>query len=130
MSRANDKGNEAELYVQKHYEAKGYTVHRARASRQKIGLKTITVSHDIWGCFDLLCKKADEIIYIQVACGSKKADKEKKILAVDIWGPQDRIEIWLKMDGGVWKIYRFNGQGFAETAQIRGGKYYELRDAA
>lgn len=128
MSRGNDKGNEAELYVQKHFEEKGYVVHRARASRQKMGLRTITVSHDIFGCFDLLCKKPDELIYVQVACGSKKSDKKKKILAVGCWSKWDKIEIWLSMGKGTWKIYRYNGNEFTEAAGIlHGGKYYELK---
>jgi len=129
------RGNEAELYVQKYHEERGYTVHRAYASAFKIGNMTQSRSHDVFGVFDLLCKKSGEPMKcIQVSTGCRKAEKEKKILALGLWNGDpyeyEEIEIWLYKGKGEWQIFTLRDGSFKERAEIRRGKVYELKEAA
>ena len=128
MASNRSRGNDAEKYVQKHYQDQGYIVHRAYASITNFGSGPRSITHDLFGVFDMACKKKGEPpIYVQVSTGCRKAEKEKKILALGAFdGAYEKVEIWLYFGQGVWKIYELIEGSFQERRQIRGGKTYIL----
>ena len=123
-------GMKNELYVQKYLEGDGYVVHRARASLIKTKTSVFCRSNDILECIDILGKRKDrKILWIQVSTGSRKSEKEKKILSQDVWNPKtDEVEIWLCFKGNLWKIYKldFKENKFVEYKKIERGKTFTI----
>jgi len=138
-----EKGNKNELYVQKFFESKGFTCHRARPSifpftekkkgagkndsfKRKIG----TRSNDIFKVFDIIAKKENSPTYwIQVSTGSRKAEKQKKIKAIgNIYNSMDKVQLWLSFGEGVWKIYELIDGEMKMIAKIERKKYLEVKD--
>ena len=134
MPTKRQQGSGYELEVQKYLEGQGYKIHRAYASLFKIGNKTLCRSNDIFSVVDIIAKKKDHFTkWIQVSTGTRRAEKEKKLKGIgDIWTASDSVELWLRFDNKVWKIYRYQqteqGKEFVEVAKIERGKYFEITD--
>ena len=128
MKSKRSKGNENELYVQKYYEANGYTCHRARQSFIKTKTGVFTRSNDIFTVFDIIAKKKNsKTLWIQVSTGSRKAEKEKKILSIgDIFNEQDEIQLWLNFKGGIWQIFRLTDRKFEMISKIERGQFLDV----
>ena len=42
-------------------------------------------------------------------------------------GSQDIVQLWLRFEGGIWKIYQLKDNNFVEVAKIERGKYYIMK---
>lgn len=79
----SNKGYRFEVLCQKKLEKEGYIVHRAMKSVRRFGLGIVrTISHDIFGLFDLVAMKEDNLKFIQCTTSKNISIKKKKILAV------------------------------------------------
>jgi hypothetical protein len=100
----SSKGTAIELAAIKVLEAEGYKVHRCVRTGIKRGPIYISQSNDVFGCIDLVAKKAGtRTRWIQVTAdggiGRKKAD-----LAEVPWDPHfDSVEIWRWVGGNARK---------------------------
>ena len=129
MKSKRQKGSAYELEVQKILESQGYIVHRARQSYFKAGNKILTRSNDLFEVFDLCAKKKDSpTVWVQVGTSTNKSVKAKKIMDIgNIWNNQDVIQLWMRYEGGIWKIYKLKDNEFIEIAKIERGKYYIMK---
>jgi hypothetical protein len=67
-------------------------------------------------------------LWVQVSTGSRRSEKERKIREIgDIWNSQDIVQLWLRFEGGIWKIYQLKDNNFVEVAKIERGKYYIMK---
>lgn len=102
---ARDRGNAYEKEVKAILEEKGYVVERALPKLVWIpGRKApISQSHDFFGCWDLIAKKAGErTLWIQVSTWEHFSDKRKQIVKAGfpINHDVDCCAIFSRMRGG------------------------------
>lgn len=128
--KTRQKGSAYELEVQKILEADGWTIHRARASNFKVGNKVLCRSNDIFNIVDIIAKKEGEsTCWIQVSTGTRRAEKEKKLLSIpNIWNEYDNVSLWLRFPRKEWKIYELHNGKLEETGRIIRGKHYEVKE--
>jgi|GEM_PF-2377884 len=128
MKSKRQKGSAYELEVEKFLISQGYLCHRARQSYFRAGNKVFTRSNDIFQ-FDIVAKMKDKpTLWVQVSTGSRRSEKERKIREIgDIWNSQDIVQLWLRFEGGIWKIYQLKDNNFVEVAKIERGKYYIMK---
>ena len=128
MRSKRQKGSAYELEVQKILESQNYVVHRARQSYFRVKDKVLTRSNDIFQC-DIIAKKKDKpTLWVSVSTGQRKAEKQGKLKEIgDIWNSQDKVLLYLRFEGGIWKIYELRNGEFIETGKIERGKYYLMK---
>jgi hypothetical protein len=126
--KTRTKGNKYELEVQKILEQYGYVCHRAYPSSYRVGSKIFARSNDILGCFDIIAKKKDSpTLWIQVSTGPRKSEKQKKIgLLGNIFNPYDKVLLWLRFNGSIFKIYELIGKKFHQVGKVERGKLFSV----
>lgn len=95
-------GLEHERRVLTHLRLEEHKVHRTtRTSRQRRGGRWMSQSNDIFGCIDILAKRAGERMrYIQVTSGSGDIGRKKAKLSRIPWDTQyESVEIWRWVSG-------------------------------
>jgi Holliday junction resolvase len=113
-----DKGNRAEREVVDALEAEGYLVHRAQATRVRFGNMVRSISHDIFGIFDIVAvDKAGSSVFIQICSTESDASKRRSKIEATLGKesrtmmeiyvlarrPQNKWLVWLRSDYGKWK---------------------------
>jgi Holliday junction resolvase-like predicted endonuclease len=93
------KGVRTESLAKKLLESQGYLVHRVvRTSFSSKGIPWHP--QDIFGCIDLIAKKAGERTrWIQVTAGRSIGRKKESLRKVDWTIDHDSVEIWRWIDG-------------------------------
>jgi len=73
----------------------GYTIHRAVQTNFQVKKKFFSRSNDVFGVFDLICKRKDSnTVWIQVTSQANLNHKKRKIENLgNIWNKQDKIII-------------------------------------
>lgn len=112
-------GREIELRAVHLLEAQGYRVHRSVRTAVRLRGRWMSHSNDVFGCVDIIAKRAGERMrYIQVCTASIGRKKEK--LALVPWdADRESVEIW-RWVGGTGK--RIDGR----TGEPRARLYFQV----
>jgi len=123
------RGNAYEREVEKILQEQGYTTHRAYAATITTAGRPFSRSNDIFTVADIIAKSKDKATkWIQVTTGPRRAEKQRKLQQCgDIWNDRDSLELWLRYEGGLFKIYQYQAGEFIETGEYKRGKFYDIR---
>ena len=118
MTSTRQTGNNFQDWIQKWLGDRGWVIHNQKgvATKVRIPRGEIWVSkrQDIFGCIDLIAKKAGITLWIQATTHKSLKEKVKKIIAAKLtYSPWEYPMVFLKRENGIIDIY-----GYYDLAQL------------
>ena len=122
-------GDLAEIWVRNYLISKGYSVHRAQRSYNRLpGGRIFMKSNDIFGCDIIAIKKDSMVNFIQVTRHSGVGKKLEELKKVKWNFDVCKVQIWQSPESGRWRVLEYNGKELRKIAEIRRGEYLELKE--
>ncbi|MEK6975635.1 MAG: hypothetical protein AABY18_04750 [Candidatus Thermoplasmatota archaeon] len=110
MANTSARGGLVERRAITILESQGYKVHRCMKTvvRTRFGFRTI--GQDVFGCIDLVAKKADEPMTRWIQVTSTSITRKVADLAHVPWNVHDSVEVWRWVGGKGKRIDARNGK--------------------
>ena len=130
MTSTRQTGNNFQDWIQKWLGDRGWVIHNQKGVATKVrtprGEIWVSKRQDIYGCIDLIAKKAGLTLWIQATTHKSLKEKVKKIRAAKLTFSEFEFPmIFLKREGGIVDIYSLlplNEEIASDVSPVRYGK--------